>query len=108
YLTRPHAAGPQGTRVRHGGEADIDLPWRNAASVPRQRHSLTAAPTLSLSGAGADPALNQVILAHAAVETTPEESTLLRLPQGDVIVSALRISVDDPAAFTAVVRTHIP
>lgn len=108
YLTRPHAVGPQGIRVRHGGEVDIDLPWRNVASVQRQRHALTGAPTLSLTGAGDEQTLNQVIQDHAEVEITLEEPTLLRLPQGDVIVSALRISVDDPAAFMAVVRTHIP
>ncbi|MFD5213581.1 hypothetical protein [Microbacterium sp. NPDC058345] len=108
YLTRPHAVGPDGIRVRHGGEVDIDLPWQVIASVERRRHSLSGAPPLSLTGEGDAQTLNQVIQDHSDIEITLEQPTLLRLPQGDVTVSAVRISADDPAGFLDAVRTHIP
>lgn len=108
YLTRPHAVGPDGIRVRHGGEVDIDLPWDVIASVRRRRHSLSGAPQLSLTGSGDEQALNHVIQDHAEIEITLERPTLLQLPQGDVTVSTVRISVDDPAGFLDAVRTHIP
>ncbi|BDZ39436.1 hypothetical protein [Microbacterium suwonense] len=108
YLTRPHAVGPEGIRVRHGGEVDIDLPWDVVASVERRRHALTDAPQLSLTGVGDEQVLNHVIQDHSEIEIALEGPTPLRLPQGEVTVSALRISVDDPAGFMDAVRTHIP
>ncbi|QMU97257.1 hypothetical protein FVO59_08540 [Microbacterium esteraromaticum] len=108
HLTRPHSVGPDGIRVRHGGEVDIDLPWEMIASVQRRRHSLSGAPQLSLTGAGDEQVLNQVIQDHSEIEIALERPTLLPLPQGDVTVAAVRISVDDPAAFLDAVRTHIP
>lgn len=108
HVTRPHSVGPAGIRVRHGGEVDIDLPWAVIASVERRRHALSDAPQLSLTGAGDEQVLNQVIQDCSDIEIALEEPTLLRLPQGAVAVSKVRLSVDDPAAFLDAVRTHIP
>lgn len=108
HLTRPHAVGPRGIRVRHGGEVDIDLPWEAVRSVERRQHALTGAPQLSLTGAGDAQVLNHVVQDHSDIEIVLEEPMLLRLPQGEATVSALRISVDEPAAFMDAVRTHIP
>ena len=108
HLTRPHAVGPTGIRIRHGGEVDIDLTWELITSVERKRHALTGAPSLSLTGPLEGQALNQVIQDHSEIEITLEQPTLLRLPQGDVTVSTMRVSVDDPAGFLDAVRTHIP
>jgi len=108
YLTRPHAVGPAGIRIRHGGEVDIDLPWALVASVERRRVGLSGAPALSLTGVGDGQVLNQVVQDFADIEITLERPTTLRLPQGAVTVSALRVSADDPAAFLDAVRTHIP
>lgn len=108
YLTHPHAVGPAGIRIRHGGEVDIDLPWDVIASVERRKHALTGAPPLSLTGSIDEQVLNQVIQDHSEIEIALEEPVLLRLPQGEITVSAVRVSVDDPAAFLDAVRTHIP
>lgn len=108
YLTRPHAVGPDGIRVRHGGEVDIDVPWEVVASVERRRHSLSGAPQLSLTGTSHEQVLNHVIQDQSDIEITLEEPTTLTLPQGEVTVSMVRISVDDPAGFMTAVRTHIP
>jgi len=108
YLGRPHAVGPDGIRVRHGSEIDLCLPWDDIASVERRRHALSGAPALSLTGHGDDQVLNQVVQDGTDILVTLERPTRLRLPQGDITVSAVRMSVDEPAAFLDAVRTHIP
>ncbi|MFS0865955.1 hypothetical protein AB3M83_01300 [Microbacterium sp. 179-B 1A2 NHS] len=108
YRTRPHAVGPAGIRVRSGGEVDIDLPWELVASVSRRRRSLTGAPTLSLTGADEDQVLNHLMQDFTDIDIALEGLTGLRLPQGDVVVREVRISVDDPEAFLAAVRRHMP
>ncbi len=37
-LTRPHAVGPDGIRVRNGPEVDIALPWADIESVVARKH----------------------------------------------------------------------
>lgn len=76
--------------------------------MERRQHALSGAPQLSLTGVGDGQALNQVIQDHSDIEITLEQPTLLRLPQAEVTVSTVRISVDDPTAFLDAVRTHIP
>lgn len=105
--TRPHAVGPDGIRVRNGGEVDIDLPWAVVQSVERRRRALHTR-SLSLTGELHDQALNQVVQDGTDVEITLERPTTLRLPAGEVIVTSVRISVDDVPAFLDAVRTHIP
>jgi hypothetical protein len=108
YYTRPHAVGPAGIRVRHGGEVDIDLPWDAIESVARCRRSLTGAPALSLTGSGDDVVLNHVAQDGTDIDIVLERPTSIRLPQGDVTVATVRISVDDTDAFLDAVRAHIP
>lgn len=105
--TRPHAVGPDGIRVRHGGEVDIDLRWEVIASVGRTRRSLSAR-GLTLTGEPHDQALNQVVQDGTDIDITLEGPTTLALPAGDVVVTSVRIAVDDVPAFLDAVRTHIP
>lgn len=108
YRSRPHSVGPDGIRVRSGGEVDIDLPWDAVSSVERRRRALPEAPALSLTGFGDDQALNQVMQDGTDIDITLEQPTRILLPQGEVVVSSVRIAVDDTDAFLAAVRTHIP
>ena len=108
YLTRPHAVGPDGIRVRSGGEVDIDLPWEAIASVERRRRSLTDAPALSLTGPEGDQALNHVAQDGTDIDIVLERPMTIDLPQGAVTVTAVRLSVDDTDRFLEAVRTHIP
>ncbi len=107
YLTRPHAVGPTGILVRSGGDTDIDLTWDMIASVARRRRSLPNAPSLCITGHGDDEALCQVAQDGTEIDITLEQPTTFRLPQGDVTVSTVRISVDDTDAFLDAVRNHI-
>lgn len=108
YLTRPHAVGPAGIRVRSGGEIDLDLPWEIIASVVPRRRSLPEAPSLCLVGIGDEQVLCHVAQDGTDIDIVLEEPTTFTLPQGAVTVSEVRISVDDRAAFLDAVRTHIP
>ena len=108
FATRPHAVGPAGIRVRSGGDVDIDLSWDVIASVECRRRTLLDSPALSLTGWGDAQVLNQVAQDGTDIDIVLEEPTTFRLPQGEVTVSAVRISVDDTDAFLDAVRTHIP
>lgn len=108
YRTRPHAVGREGIRVRSGGEVDLDLSWDVIASVERRRRSLSGAPAMSLTGEGDAQALNHVAMDGTDIDIDLERPTTLRLPQGDVTVSSVRLSVDDTDAFLDAVRRHIP
>jgi hypothetical protein len=104
--TRPHAVGSAGIRVRHGGGIDIDLPWDAITSVTRRRRLLSGAPALSLTGEGDDQTLNQVVQGGTDIDIELERPRRIRLPQGEITASRIRIAVDDPDAFLEAVRTH--
>lgn len=108
YTTRPHAVGPEGIIARNGGEISVTLPWADIASVTRHRRSLVGAPSASLTGSLDDPALNLVVQDGTDVDIELEQPTRITLPQGEVVVTSVRLSVDDVPAFMDAVRTHIP
>ncbi|WP_221584563.1 hypothetical protein [Microbacterium sp. G2-8] len=108
YLTRPHAVGPGGIVARHGSLIAIDLPWEVVASVSRRRRALPEAPAASLTGPEDDAALNLVVQDGTDVDIVLEEPTAFELPQGSVVVTSVRIAVDDVPAFLDAVRHHIP
>lgn len=108
YVTRPHSVGPEGIRVRNGGEADIALPWDLIASVARRRRSVQSPKAFTLEGEGDDQILNSVAQDHTHIDIELEQPAYLRLPAGEVRVREVRIAVDDPQAFLDAVRRFIP
>lgn len=108
YTTRPHAVGPTGIILHNGGEITVELPWADIASVTRNRRSLTSAPPASLTGPADDQALNLVVQDGTDIDIELERATQFSLPQGDVEVTSIRLSVDDANRFMSAVRRHIP
>lgn len=108
YTTRPHAVGPAGIRVRSGGEADLDLPWAVVAGVSRRHRHVGKAPEWGLSGEGEAQVLHHVVQESTDVEVALEGPTTLLLPNGEVTVARVHLSVDDPVAFLESVRRHMP
>ncbi|MFE5408841.1 hypothetical protein [Microbacterium sp. NPDC056569] len=106
YLTRPHAVGPAGIRVRQGAELDLDLPWDVVASVERSPHRVEKAPAV------VDEPEGRTFAARIANETNIlirlEHPLDVRLPQGQDRVEAVRLWTDDLDGFLSAVRTHIP
>jgi hypothetical protein len=106
FLTRPHAVGPEGIRVRHGSELDLDLPWDVIRSV--ERSSVTAEKQPKVL----DEAGGRTFAARIANETNVrielECARDVRLPHGPDRIEAVRLWVDDIDGFMEAVRTHIP
>ncbi|MGU3644871.1 hypothetical protein ACLBXX_07855 [Microbacterium sp. C23T] len=106
YLTRPHAVGPAGIRVRQGAELDLDLPWEVVRSVERSAHRVDKAPAV------VDEPEGRTFAARIANETNVlillEHPLDVRLPQGRDRVEAVRLWTDDLDGFLSAVRTHIP
>jgi hypothetical protein len=104
YLTRPHAVGPAGIRVRHGDEVDIDLPWDIVAAVALRKHHIDTSKTFTIDG----DVLAIAVQDETQLLITLEQPIEVHLPSGArVSVTALRISADDPRAFMDAVREHI-
>jgi hypothetical protein len=106
YLTRPHAVGPDGIRVRQGAELDLDLPWDVVQSVERSAHRVDKAPAV------VDEPEGRTFAARIANETNVlirlEHPLDVRLPQGRDRIEAVRLWTDDLDGFLSAVRTHIP
>lgn len=106
YLTRPHAVGPEGIRVRQGAELDVDLPWDVVESVERSPHRVDKAPAV------VDEPEGRTFAARIANETNVlirlEHPLDVRLPQGRDRIEAVRLWTDDLDGFLSAVRTHIP
>jgi len=106
-LTRPHAVGPDGIRVRCGPEIDIPVPWDEIASVSRRRPATGAKqPKVTVDDDGR-ATLHLRIGPETNVRLTLEQPTELRLPHGLETVTVIDVFVDDPTAFMREVRRHI-
>jgi hypothetical protein len=106
-VTRPHAVGPAGIRVRNGGEVDLDLPWGAIASVTPRRRRLPGAPGLGLSGPVENQTLHHVVEERTDIEIALEHALAFDLPAGRVSVTHVHLAVDDPRGFADAVRQHI-
>ena len=107
FITRPHAVGPEGIRVRSGAEIDIDLPWEVVERVVRSKDRRR-------EGAEDRGRASTDARSRCGCRTRPTSSScssarsIARLPKGAESVDAVRLWVDDPDGFMSAVRTHIP
>jgi len=106
FLTRPHAVGPEGIRVRQGAEIDIDLPWSVVDRVVRSKDVAEKAPKVVDGEHGRTLALRMQDETNVLIVL--EHPVIARLPRGPESVDAVRLWVDDPDGFMSAVRTHIP
>lgn len=106
YLTRPHAVGPEGIRVRQGAELDLDLPWDVVRSVERDKLLAEKTPHVVDEPGGRTYAVRIANETNIRIEL--ERPLEVRLPQGDDRIEAVRLWVDDTDGFMSAVRTHIP
>ena len=106
----PHLVDGRGLRVRSGGHVDVDLPWSVVRSVTRHRRDLPSSRTVQLgtaSPSGAGAVLSLPSSSETRVDVRLAGPTEVRLPKGPVVVTEVRLHVDDPAAFVAAVRAHL-
>ena len=107
FLTRPHAVGPEGIRVRNGAETDVPLPWENVESVSLDKQADEAkAPRVTVDDDGRR-ILWMRMQNETNIEVALERTTEIRLPSGTETVNVVRFWVDEPREFLAAVRNHI-
>lgn len=107
FVTRPHAVGPAGIRVRNGAETDIPLPWDDVESVSLSPQADEAkSPRITVDGDGRRT-LWMRMQNETNIEVVLERTVTVRLPSGPEPVDVVRFWVDEPKEFLAEVRRHI-
>jgi hypothetical protein len=105
-LTRPHAVGPAGIRVRSGPEVDIAVPWGDVESVARRRHVVQETqPKVSVDDSG-NATLHLRMQNETNIEVKLAQPVTARLPHGVETFSQVNLYADDPKAFLAEARRH--
>jgi hypothetical protein len=106
YLTRPHAVGPAGIRIRQGTEIDIPIAWEDIASIARVPFTVEPkTPRIAREGEAVQLALR--IANETNIDIELERPVTVKLPQGTESVTMIRIHVDDPRAFLDTARRHL-
>lgn len=106
-LTRPHAVGPEGLRLRYGSEIDIAVPWDEVHVVSKRvRTRPDKEPQVVVDEHGA-ATLHLRVGDETNIDIRLERPLEVRLPQGRRTVSRITLHVDDPRAFMDEVRRHI-
>jgi hypothetical protein len=106
-LTRPHAVGPDGIRVRHGTEVDIALAWADISSATRRkRQAPDKEPKVTVDQAGT-ATLHMRMQNATNIEVVLDRPLPVRLPEGTETVSRIALYADDPVAFLDEVRRQV-
>ena len=108
FLTRPHAVGPDGIRVRQGADLEVVLPWSDVYSV--ERRTETAEPKSPQLTPGRTPqawVLHLRLQHETNVVIELEHPVPVRMPRGTVLVDEIRCYADDPRAFLEAARPHL-
>ena len=106
----PHLVDARGLRLRSGGHVDVALPWSAVRSVTAHRRDLPSARTVQLGAVspdGAGAVLSLPSSSETRVDVRLDVPTEVRLPKDPVVVTEVRVHVDDPAAFVAAARAHL-
>jgi hypothetical protein len=106
FLTRPHAVGPAGIRVRAGAEVDIGLEWDVIDSVGRNKRVARDKQPLVTAEKDGTCALHQPIQQETNIEISLRRPVTVRLPHGTETVSTIHLFADLPEQFTDEVRRH--
>ena len=105
-LTRPHAVGPAGIRVRSGPEVDIALSWDDVESVTRRKQVVQEKqPKVTVDDSG-KATLQLRMQNETNIEVKLAQPVTVRLPHGVETFSQVNLYADDPKAFMAEARRH--
>lgn len=107
YLTRPHAVGPEGLRVRNGAETDVALAWDDVQSVTLGKHTdEPKAPRVTMDGTGRRTLWIRM-QNETNIEIALERPMVVRLPSGEETTDVVRLWVDEPKQFMDEVRKYL-
>lgn len=104
-LTRPHAIGPKGLRVRDSTEVDLDLPWEVVHAV-EQRTVTIQDKTAKVTVDDGRRTFSLRMQKETNIEVELEEPLRLRLPHGVETIDKVAFYVDDPKAFMRQMLTY--
>ncbi len=107
YITRPHAVGPEGIRVRLGTEIDIPLPWDDVLSVARRSEMRHKGPKYTPGRMDDAWVLHLRMQDETNLVVELERPVEITMPQGVVRIDEIRFWADDPAAFLNAARPHL-
>jgi hypothetical protein len=107
YLTRPHAVGPAGIRVREGAEIDISFPWDAVESVARVDQVSEVSGPAKMADTADGRVLSLWVQQATDLEVVLACPLRVRLPQGVETVDVLRFHADEAKDFMSSVRQHI-
>jgi len=106
-LTRPHAVGPDGVRVRFAADLDIPVSWDDVYSVGRRRHTRKdGQPALVVDDDGS-ATLYVRVGDETNLEIVLERDLTVRTTRGPQVVRRIALYADDPRAYLEEVRRHI-
>jgi hypothetical protein len=107
FLTRPHAVGPDGLRLRAGVEVDVPIGWDQVASVQRhKRVSQSKQPQVTLDEHG-DRTLHLHIQNSTNVRVSLRQPVTVRVPRGPVTVRSIDLWADEPDALVQAAGAHL-
>lgn len=105
-LTRPHAVGPDGLRIRSGTDVDLALPWEVVAAVSAHRTAVHEKQPLVVVDERGRPTLQLLVANETNLEVRLLEPVLVRLPSGTETVTRVLLHADDPTGFLAEVSRY--
>lgn len=106
FLTRPHAVGPAGIRVRSGAEVDIPLGWEIIDSVAMNRRVTQDKQPLVMADRDGEPSLHLRVQHETNLDIRLRRTVEVRMPHGTETVSRIHLFADLPEHFTDEVRRH--
>jgi hypothetical protein len=106
FVTRPHAVGPQGIRVRYGAEVEVALSWSDIRSISmKKKVAEPRTPQVTTDDEGATLHLRMQHETNLEIEL--DHPIDVRLPRGRSTVDRLRIYADQPRQLLAEARAHL-
>jgi hypothetical protein len=108
-LTRPHAVGPDGLRIRSGTDVDLALPWEVVAAVSALRTAVHDKQPMVVVDDQGRTTLQLLVGEEANLEVRLLEPVAVRLPSGTEVVTRVLLHADEPRAFLdEVSRYEVP
>lgn len=107
YLTRPHAVGPGGLRIRQSTDLEIALTWDDVLSVARRREVRHKGPKFTPGRTDDTWTVHLPMQDETNLAVELERPIDVAMPQGVVRVDEIRFWADDPAVFMQAARPHL-
>ncbi|WP_322409989.1 hypothetical protein [Microbacterium invictum] len=107
YLTRPHAVGPEGIRVRQSTDLEVVLGWDDVLSVARRREIRHKGPKFTPGRVEDAWVLHLPMQDETNLVVELERPIEVAMPRGVVRIDEIRFWADDPTRFMDAARPHL-